>query len=255
MNNYKICFIISLKYYRNYETYIKHYVDNIQKFYENNLVIIIDNNSKYIKDIIDIFNDYKNIIIITNNSECKFELGAYKIGINFLLENNLIENYNYYIFTQDNFVINKKYNFEELNEKKILACPINNGNNLDECLKENLKCIEGVEILTKLNLFNEIENFSICWCCSFILHSSKIVDFFKIVQPIIITKRYQSCDCERYLSPILYYLNNKIIYSIDGRIDDLQNNYDCWTVDIYNNNSNSFFIKKVQQKNENTQDI
>ena len=53
INNYKLCFIIAQKYYRNYTTYIKYFVDNIQEFYPGSLCIIIDNNSIHINDIID----------------------------------------------------------------------------------------------------------------------------------------------------------------------------------------------------------
>jgi hypothetical protein len=85
-DNYNVCFIISCKYNRNYITYIKYYVDNIIKYYTNYLIIIIDNNSIYIDELIKLFNflNYKNIVILTNNIECKFEIGAYKMGIIYL---------------------------------------------------------------------------------------------------------------------------------------------------------------------------
>jgi len=78
-DNYKVCFIISHKYYRNYESYIQYYVDNIQKFYPESLCIIVDNNSTHIDDIINKLNTYNNVIILSNVSLCKFEIGAYKL--------------------------------------------------------------------------------------------------------------------------------------------------------------------------------
>ena len=54
----KVCFIISHFYNRNYTSYIKYYIDNIQYFYNDSLIIIVDNNSKYIADINILFNPY-----------------------------------------------------------------------------------------------------------------------------------------------------------------------------------------------------
>ena len=58
-NNYKLCFIIAQKYYRNYKTYIQYFVDNIQEFYPGSLCIIVDNNSIHINDIIVKFKNCK----------------------------------------------------------------------------------------------------------------------------------------------------------------------------------------------------
>ena len=120
-----ICFVISHKYYRTYPSFIKLYVDNIQKFYDNSLILICDNNSKYICDIKDIFKDYTNVIIIDNNTECKFEIGAYNCGINYIINNNILEKYEYYVFTQDNFIIKNKYDFNNLINNNVTACTIN----------------------------------------------------------------------------------------------------------------------------------
>ena len=51
MDNYKVCFIIALKYIRGYVSFIDYYVDNIKLFYPNSLIVIVDNNSKYIEDV------------------------------------------------------------------------------------------------------------------------------------------------------------------------------------------------------------
>jgi hypothetical protein len=252
MNNYKVAFIISHRYYRSYQSYIKYYVDNIKHYYNDSLIIIVDNNSKYICDIMEIFKDYNNVIILNNDTECKFEIGAYKVGINYILSNNLLENYNYFTFTQDNFILKNKYDFNHLILNNITACALNTFNKH----KEEYYNPVTHDILTKINLQDRIDELTLCWCSSFILNNSKIIDFLNIVKDIIITQRWQSCCSERYLSGILYYLNNYRMISIDGDIETREIlKYDCWTVDLINDPiPERYFVKKVQQKTEKTVD-
>ena len=110
--NHKVVFIISHKYYREFPpSYIKYYVDNIQKFYPNACTIIVDNNSNNLEeDIIIQFKDYKNLVILINNSECKYELGSYKVGIQYMIEKNFY-NLDYCVFTQDSFVLKNYFDF------------------------------------------------------------------------------------------------------------------------------------------------
>lgn len=248
-DTYNVCFVIALKYYRTHESFIKYYVDNIQRLYKNSFIIIVDNNSTYINDIKQMFIKYTNLIIITNNTICKFEIGAYKVGINYLISNNLIDNYNYYIFTQDNFILKNKYDFNILSNNNTVACPIVSFNALhtghwDKPITR--------QVLTSLNLQNSLEKLTFCWCSSFILEKSRLIPFLNITQNIVITIRHQSESGERYLSGILYYLNNHIHADIDGDMDDLC--YDCWKVDLYHN-IDHYFVKRIQQKNEHTRDI
>jgi hypothetical protein len=96
----KPIFIIAHKYFRGYASYLNHYIENILKFYgENCLIIIVDNNSNYPQDIFDILPKTNNIKILTNDIECKFELGAYQVGVRYLLNENLLDNYEYFVFT------------------------------------------------------------------------------------------------------------------------------------------------------------
>jgi hypothetical protein len=248
-----LCFIISHRYYRNYPSYIKYYIDNINNFYENSLIIIVDNNSKYLDDIKTLLNNYTNIIILVNNTECKFEIGAYKVGINYIINNNLLENYDYYIFTQDNFILKNKFDFNILINNNTKACALNTFTKYKEAYYNEIT----LNILRKINLENRIDELTLCWCNSFILNKSVVIDFLNITKDIIITSRYNgSVHSERYLSGILYYLNNYIMTSIDGDIEFHNLKYDCWTVNLIEDNiPERFFIKKVQQKTENTIDI
>jgi hypothetical protein len=243
-----ICFVISHKYYRTYPSFIKLYVDNIQKFYNQSLILICDNNSKYFGDIKELLKDYNNIIFIDNNSPCKFEIGAYNCGINYILNNNILENYEYYVFTQDNFIIKNKYDFNNLVNNDVKACTINSYYQDGAC-KETSDVV-----LASIGLLDNLDKITFCWCSSFILHKSKLSAFLDLTKNIIITIRAQSCASERYLARILYELNRHKNFDIDGDIRNLKEKYDCWNVD-FNNHINSFFVKKVQQKNETTPDI
>ena len=251
MQEYKICFIISHRYYRNYQSYLKYYIDNINTFYENSLILVVDNNSKYLNDISSLFADYKNVMFLINETICKFEIGAYKVGIRFIYENNLINNYDYYIFTQDNFILKNKFDFNTLTANNTTACALNTYTRG----KHEYYYDTTQRVLAKLNLQNSIDKLTLCWCNSFVLHKSMIFMFFEIVKDIIITVRRDSCCSERYLSGILYYLNNNVMTSIDGDIEIHNLKYDCWTVDLLKDNiKERFFMKKVQQKTENTPD-
>ncbi len=246
VDTYKLCFIISHRYYRNYPSFIELYIQNIKKYYTNHLILIVDNNSKYFLDIKEKLNNYDNIIYLVNESECKFEIGAYKYGINYLINNNLIDNYDYYICSQDNFVLINKYDFNILINNNVLACPIN-GYYADGGIYPIFE-----EVLKSINLYDNLDKLDFCWCNSLVLHKSKLVQFNNYVKNIVITIRLQSEASERYLSRILYELNNHKHFNIDGDIRKLK--YDCWKVDLYNPLCDHFFIKRVQQKTERTLD-
>ena len=115
------CFVIAHRYVRGYISYIEHYIDNITKFYENALIIVVDNNSPYKDDVLDKFKNKNNIILLDNNIEHKFEQGAYLVGVNYILENNLLNKYDYYVFTQDTYILKNKYNFDILIDNDVFA--------------------------------------------------------------------------------------------------------------------------------------
>lgn len=252
----KPCFIISHKWVRGtspnnkvgkYISYLKYYLENIQNFYKNSLTIVVDNNSTYKEDIFDEIKNFKNLILLDNNIDSKFEIGAYTVGLNYLIQNNLIEDYNYYVFTQDNFIIKNKYNFIELDEKNIKACPINDWHPESESSGMYSKLIP-------LGLHNNLDKISFCWCSSFVVHHTKIKKLHEYLSKIKIINRWESACGERFLSRILWELNEGKNYNIDGTLDELRNKYDCWSVDLFGDVP-TYFAKRVQQKTENTKDI
>jgi hypothetical protein len=246
----KITFIIAHKYFRGYPSYLKHYVENILKFYgDDALIIIVDNNSLYKEDIFNTIDTHENIIFLDNDIECKFELGAYQVGINYILKNDLLDKYDYYVFTQDNFIIKNKYDFNNLAENNITALPINSFHADGEC-----RDICDL-VLNRLGLNNNLDKITFCWCSSFIISKSKINQLYDYLKQIIITVRWESCASERYLARILWELNDYKNNDIDGSIRDLKlRHYDCWAVNPYDNTT-SYFVKRVQQKTEKTKDV
>lgn len=247
----KVIFVVAHKYYKQYKSYLQNYVDNIQKIYGNDgYVLIVDNNSIYINDIQDIFKGYQNVSIIINDTPCKFEIGAYKKGIEYILENNLFNKFAYYIFTQDNFILNRKFDFTQ---HKILArtlytwpsSDIGNVNKYSEIY---------IPLVKKMGLEHVIPHRNICWCSSFILHQSRVMLFYDLTFDIILTTRKDSEIGERYLSIILYKLNNDKMESIDGECNpELVGNKN--TIDVYDKIPPKYFIKCNQQKTENTLDL
>lgn len=243
-----ICFVIAHRYYRNYESFLELYITNIQRFYNDHLIIVVDNNSKHIEDIRQKFKDYKQLIIISNTTVSKFEVGAYNAGIQYIIDHRLLQQYDYYVFSQDNFVLKNKLEFTSLERQNIKACPF-----------VSLPGEKGIlyrhqlvqDMLNKLNISVDNPDINVCWCNSFILHQSKVLEFLDMTKDIVITTRHESELSERYLSIILYYLNGCSQYSLDL---DRTLDYNCWTVDLYNSQGNNYFVKKVQQKNETTVD-
>lgn len=109
-----------------------------------------------------------------------------------------------------------------------------------------------MNVLKNINLENKIDDLTLCWCSSFILNKIKVIDYLNIVKDIVIVNRHESEASERYLSGILYYLNNHIMTSINNI--DSSKKYDCWKVNLYDSFPGIYFVKRVQQKNERTID-
>jgi hypothetical protein len=248
----KIVFIIAHKYYRGYQSYTEYYINNINTFYKDNLIIVVDNNSTNKDDIFDNLKKYDNVVLLDNNIESKFELGAYTVGLQYLVDNNLYNNYDYIVMTQDTFIIKNRYDFNELHSRNVTACPLVGGIVTDEIKFMYIK--QYVPILESLGLKGRFDEMKFCWCVSFVISTSKTIQLFDYIKQITIIDRDQSCASERYMARILLELNDGESHSLDCDLDDVTNRYNCHSVDLLSN-VQSFFAKRAQQKTEKTTDL
>ena len=245
MNEHKICFIIAHKYSRNCPSYIKITVDNIQKFYPESFIVIVDNNSTNIEDIYRLFLNYSNLNLVINDSNSKYELGAYIRGLNWLIEKNFLD-YDYYMFLQDTLVFMKKYDFNILENNNIKATPIifftfNEGCGI-EYLREQQRTI-----LEPLNLFNEFDNMVCCWGSNFIIHKDKFMKLHGYIKDVVLTTKIDSEASERYMGRIIYELNNRNEnFSIDGNMCEYCSKTDLYCINLNYANNNVHFQKKLQ---------
>jgi hypothetical protein len=198
MDKNKVIFIISHKYYRGYQSYLTHYIDNINKFYSNSFILVVDNNSTYIEDIQVQLYKYDNVRLIINDSNSKFEVGAYTHGINYLIDNDLVDIFDYYIFTQDTMVLKNKYDFNILKNKNINACTIYSYH--QDGIYQSIRDY----ILKSLNLFNKLDKITFCWCSCFLVSNNKLLALYNYIKKIKLEYRRDSEAAERYLARILY---------------------------------------------------
>jgi hypothetical protein len=252
MDKNKIVFIIAHKYIKGYISYTEHYINNINKFYENALIIVVDNNSISKDDIFDDLKKYENVVLLDNNIESKFELGAYTVGLRYLIDNNLYKDYDYITMTQDTFIIKNRYDFNELHKRNVTACPLV-GCKIDT----NNKTFTGVQfdhmdyyvpLMESIGLSGRWHEMSFCWCTSFVIKSTKINDLLHYLNQIVIKERWQSCAGERYMARILLELNDGENYSLDCDLREVASKYDCHSVDLFSDLP-VFFAKRSQAKN------
>ena len=243
-NQPSLCFIIACKVYKNYPSYLEFYVSNIQEYYPSALIILVDNNSSY-KEYFNIFKD-TSVIVIENTSESKFEVGAYKFATEYIKKNNI--KVDYYVCTQDTFVLVNKYDFNTLIKDNVKACSVSHF-----YFHRAFGC--HINVLSKLNIYDPKEEFLCCWCVSWCCDHDSLLKINEILYSITPKVRSDSTQSERYMGKILKMLNNNISYSIEKSIEG--HTYDCHSVEITSEslkNSGSYFVKRAQQKTESTRD-
>ena len=246
--NNKIVFIIAHKYIRGHATYLKYYTDNIKKYYPQALTIVVDNNSNHIDEIFQTLEQSDQLVLLTNSIDCKFEIGAYRVGMRYLIDNNILDNYKYIVCTQDTFVLKNKYDFNILNNQNTTACT--NNSYYQDGLYQHLSNA----ILAQLGLDNNLDKITFCWCNSFIVATIKVYQLLEYLEQLTIQRSWEREASERYLARILWELNNYTNVDIDGNISNLDRYYNCHTVDIINSTTLTYFVKRAHQRTENTPD-
>jgi len=215
-----ICFIIGQKYFRHIRSFLFYYLDNIQRFYpKNSFVLIVDNQSEHMNDLIPLLSEYSNVKWISNTNESKYDIGAYTFGIEYLIRENLVSNFEYFIFSHDNFVIKNKFPFETLKEKQVVACSINH-------YPYDPNDIHGKEEMIRFGIYDQLNCFSLCIFNSFVIHQDKLVYLYhKYLKHVILKTRNDSQNAERYLGRILYELNNHQNVYLDQYMDSYDGDY------------------------------
>lgn len=247
-DNYSICFIIALKYIKTYKTYIDIYINNINKFYKNSYILIVDNNSENLNDIIVLCKNYNNVNIITNTSESKYEVGAYIFGLNYLIKLNILNKYDLFIFTQDTFILTNKFDFNILINNNINACPIVEYS-YDWDINGKRYCENEMDkFLSPIGLADGYEHITLCWGNNFVCRKNKIILLFNYIRNIIIKTKNDSATAERFMARIIYQINSKRNFNIDGELGDYEKKNDTNSFDFDYNNNKVYFQKKHQYK-------
>jgi len=99
---------------------------------------------------------------------------------------------------------------------------------------DRIKCF-----LEPIGLYTIIDRINICRGNNFVVHESKLRELYNYIKDIVIKIKIESEICERFMSRIIYELNDHLDlkYTIDGIVD-------CdW---IYPNNTH--FVKCHQNK-------
>lgn len=254
-NPNKVCFIIAHKYYRDYElsfsfgyeSYLNLYINRIFENYQDALVIVVDNNSLHKEDIFSKIDNKLNVVLLDNNIESKFEIGAYQVGLSYLIDKKIDDEYDYLFLTQDNFILNKKYDLNILHKSGVRACPI-------VSWKQDIWCMDDVgKFLDDLDMNNNRDKITFCWCSSFVIHKSNVLTLHNLFKKLVIETRYHHCAGERFLARILWELNDHSNFDIDGDMKNLK--YDCFSVNPYDDGIDSYFVKRRQTKAGNISEI
>ena len=222
-----IAFVIAHKYYAYYPSFLDMYICNIKKHYDCD-VFVVDNQSADITTLLPLFTDKVHLMV--NDSENKFELGAYRYAL------DRIGRYEHIVFTQDTFILRNKFSIHSIGKAATLVSfPWDNGH---RHIYE--------QVLLRINLNNQYDECKGCWCNSFVLSDSVREDFMRLTDWPIIRTRRESEACERYLGRILLELGSS--HPIDGDVGARGQCVDCDPLA----DTDFYFVKKCQQKNETT---
>lgn len=261
MSDTRVCFIIACKVYRNYKSFLSTYINNINSFYSNALILLIDNNSKYAKEFYKQFETIQNVVVLENTSESKFEVGAYNFGIQYIIDNNL--SFDYFVCSQDTMVLVNNFDFNILKESNTKACPI-------YLLKHKYIGQYGYDLLKHLNLYEENEEYFCCWCIGFVVDNESLLKLNNLTKNITTKNRSKVENFERIidnkvyayttefeasLGKILYTLNDNKYNSVEGDADLMR--YNCHEVQPDSEDAKRtghFFVKLAQNKTENTEE-
>jgi hypothetical protein len=248
-DTYSICFVIALKYVRNYVPYINIHINNINRFYKNSHILIVDNNSENLEDIIYSINSYPNVKIITNTSESKYEVGAYIFGINWLIQNNMINMFELFVFTQDTLIMINKFDFNILINNRIDACSIVEYENDYDMNGNRYLKKEMDDFLSPIGLNDDYTNITLCWGNNFVCRQNKILTLFGYIKNMILKTKMDSESSERFMAKIIYELNSKRNFNIDGFLPKYEITHDqSSNTHIDNMNKKVYFLKKHQFK-------
>jgi hypothetical protein len=139
---------------------------------------------------------------LENTSESKFELGAYKFATEYIKNNNI--KVDYYVCTQDTFVLVNKYDFNTLIKNNVKAAAL-------EHFYFRLAFNLHINVLSKLNLYDPREKFLCCWCSSWCCDHDSLLKIYDLLYNIVPTTREHSTQTERYMGKILKLLKHKWI--------------------------------------------
>lgn len=219
-----IAFVIAHKYYPQYPSFLDAYIYSIKKHYDCD-VFVVDNQSADISHLLSLFTDKVHLMV--NDSENKFELGAYRYAL------ERIGRYDHIVFTQDTFILRNKATFDKV--ATLVDFPWDNGH---RHIYE--------QVLLRNGLNNRYDECKGCWCNSFVLSDSVRDEFMRLTDWPIVRTRRESEACERYLGRILLELG--ATHPVDGGVAARGECVDCDPLA----DTSFYFAKKCQQKNEAT---
>jgi hypothetical protein len=222
-DNNRVIFIISHKYYRGYESYLDYYINNIKKNYENHLIVVVDNNSNYKEDVFSKIKNLNNVVLLENNINSKFEIGAYTVGLDYLIGQNVLINYDYIVLTQDTFILKNKVDFNVLHDNNVKSCPINS------YIPDGMFEYISRDVLSSIGLYDNMDHITFCWCNSFIVSSDnaqKLYNYIKDINVINYPDHWKQDMISEAVYDMVRYMGNYDVdkmereYNESGKIPD-----------------------------------